>query len=519
MDVDAAVPEERVAVVSSDSSGDEGSGSYPGSCAEGEPPSARVLELASRRISVMRPVSPDVLRATSAGRALRFLARALSQPKGRHHLSFQTERIQCFWSHSWHGSTWKKRLTLIFIYLAPWAAVASTGAAALTAFFFSLKVLLPGFRQRETFLYPKSFWGTGVGALTYLLVLLLARPRTSVFLDAICIHQDDEDMKGKALLSLGAFLKNSESMLVLWDTSWSHRLWCVFELAAYLRSCEQEGKKPNIVIRPTGIGPSNFLQTLALLIVFLAAGLVPDRQKEFLWTMQALFAFLGFYVTATTYRHIFGSLEQVRRELKGFRLEDAKCHCCTKGHASPEELCDRKVMERCIVIWFGSVETFEERVRSDVLACLSKQLDTQLFSYRQCVQGMVPVIWTFMDTGSAQMHFNDHWKNLLAELIRGLAWWLGVVPSAYLIGLRVAYCLRRKRSCWLCEEAMNATVVLSIVAAVVVAVQVEFLFMQLPIKFHHDGLTIELALFCCLMVPVALVLFGCVGTHPHTACE
>ena len=145
-------------------------------------------------------------------------------------------------------------------------------------------------------------------------------------------------MKGKALLSLGAFLKNSESMLVLWDprphpgmrslayidvvsldvlayfrsfaggallfllemgqgehmrtqdTSWSHRLWCVFELAAYLRSCEQEGKKPNIVIRPTGIGPSNFLQTLALLIVFLAAGLVPDRQKEFLWTMQALFA-------------------------------------------------------------------------------------------------------------------------------------------------------------------------------------------------------------------------------------
>ena len=66
---------------------------------------------------------------------------------------------------------------------------------------------------------------------------------------------------------------------------------------------------------------------------------------------------------------------------------------------------------------------------------------------------------------------------------------------------------------------MNATVVLSIVAAVVVAVQVEFLFMQLPIKFHHDGLTIELALFCCLMVPVALVLFGCVGTHPHTACE
>ena len=176
-------------------------------------------------------------------------------------------------------------------------------------------------------------------------------------------------------------------------------------------------------------------------------------------------------------------------------------------------MCDRKILERCVSIWFGSVEAFEEKVRSDVLPCVSSQLDTQLFTYRNCVLTVVPVIWSYMDTASAEMHFNDTWQNLVSELVRGLAWWLGVVPSAYLIGLRCAYCLRKKR-CWLCEEAMNSAVVLSIVATVVCAVQLESFCLGQPFSLN-DGMIAELSLFCSLVVPAALLLFGCVGTHPH----
>ena len=191
--MDATVPDEGVAVEvlpSAESAESSGEGTGEPECGPEGQPAGGLVEFVSNRISEMQPVSPDILRATSAGRALRFLARALSQPKGRHHLSFQTQHISCFWSHTWHGSAWKKRLTLLHIYLAPMAAVGSICAAALTTLLFSFKVLLPGFRREEAFRWPKSFWGSAAGAVTYLLVLLIAQPQTSVFLDAISIDQD-----------------------------------------------------------------------------------------------------------------------------------------------------------------------------------------------------------------------------------------------------------------------------------------------------------------------------------------
>ena len=50
-----------------------------------------------------------------------------------------------------------------------------------------------------------------------------------------CISQDDEAMKRNGTLSLGWFLRNSTNMVVLWDESYFTRLWCVFEMAAFLK--------------------------------------------------------------------------------------------------------------------------------------------------------------------------------------------------------------------------------------------------------------------------------------------
>ena len=45
-----------------------------------------------------------------------------------------------------------------------------------------------------------------------------------MFLDFLCISQEDEHLKGEAMVSMGAILKSSASMLVLWDPSWVQRL-------------------------------------------------------------------------------------------------------------------------------------------------------------------------------------------------------------------------------------------------------------------------------------------------------
>ena len=67
-----------------------------------------------------------------------------------------------------------------------------------------------------------------IGAF-FCLTLFFWRRRFSIFLDVICIDQKDETRKAKGIISMGAILKSSDSILVLWDSSYSSRLWCVWE--------------------------------------------------------------------------------------------------------------------------------------------------------------------------------------------------------------------------------------------------------------------------------------------------
>lgn len=105
-------------------------------------------------------------------------------------------------------------------------------------------------------------WCTLTGGFVFTTVLFTWRSSRWVFFDQICIHQYDQDLKFKGIVSIGAFLKYSQNFLLVWDETFAGRMWCMLELAAFLTSHEDlQGK---VYIRPTAMAPCILAIALAL---------------------------------------------------------------------------------------------------------------------------------------------------------------------------------------------------------------------------------------------------------------
>ena len=81
----------------------------------------------------------------------------------------------------------------------------------------------------------------------------------------------------------------------------------------------------------------------------------------------------------------------------------------------------------------------------------------------------------------AELHFDHrylHAQDALRELLRGMAWWLCIVPSIMLLTLRLAYCLRGKYSC---DRMFDAVVLVGVVVMFVQGVQLDFAYVELII--------------------------------------
>ena len=250
------------------------------------------------------------------------------------------------------------------------------------------------------------------------------------------------------------------------------------------------------------------LQTATLFLVFAAASAIPLDNRNLMWALQALCCLVGFYVTAAAYRHYFRSIDQMRKILSRFTLTETQCHCCSLNHASAtgeEMMCDREVVYRCISEWFkdfGKLEGLEALVRNEALDCLLKQLSAQFFTYGQCLQSLVPVLWFFMDYGASRMVRRNltgypvegppwiGWVGL-KEWVRGLGWWLGVAPLGLFVSFRMAYLLRRT-SRWMFLNALkNLVPALTIVVTVLAAQILEQLCLSICCYYEIVGFSIE----------------------------
>ncbi|CAE7823832.1 unnamed protein product [Symbiodinium microadriaticum] len=457
-------------------------------------------EWAAQFMSRMLPAAPDIIQAVRAHHAVRLFGRVfrIGASASCAKASFETETIDQFWSHSWHGPSWNKAMTAVYLNNGMVAALVAALVAVLLMSLHAYQILPCLHFGRPP--YPEnSFWVSAVCLVLYFVVLLFWKPSQSIFLDAFCIDQVSRRRFGLGLVSIGAFLRASDSLVVFWDPSWSRRLWCVFELAAFLHSRNADERKVKLTIRPTLLGPFFISLPIALSYVMLALTFFPNKDhlegtdpgflRYFvLWPSIALFILTGFSWSAIKLRAYFRYVQALEQDIGQFVADSSSSYCCTVGHVSEDGkplTCDRRVILQCITLWFGSIENFEAHVRTDVLQCLQEQLSTEVFTNKQIAVSALPMLWHYMDA-AATAHFDQLSRGeepsgaALQELVRGLGWAFGVVPATMLIGIRLSYVLQSRRTWMVCELMVN----LCIMAVVFLFVFGALVFEQLAWQFY-----------------------------------
>ena len=155
-----------------------------------------LIQELGKEVAKMDVKDPELLRATLASSALSCFGQVLHKKfhGDMYPASFQTEDIDCFWSHSWHGLAWEKILLLMLLYNGRVSLVVGNLAAMLgmALFFAGLLPAYPRTFSIEGATYDFGPWGLTFGCIATLSALVLGRPGSKVFVDRICIHQSDE---------------------------------------------------------------------------------------------------------------------------------------------------------------------------------------------------------------------------------------------------------------------------------------------------------------------------------------
>ncbi|CAE7215959.1 unnamed protein product [Symbiodinium microadriaticum] len=458
------------------------------------------------RIASMEPTRSEIIRGVPVHCALQGCGQALRGRLGRRRLfqlSRPTRRIDEFWSHSWHASGWMKYVTACYLNTAAIAAAFGM-AGALLGFVLFAGGALPATVENN---FCTTQWAVFIGVTFYCLSLMCWRVRRLVFLDLLCIDQDDETLKGEAMISMGAILKSSASMLVLWDPSWVQRFWCVFELASFLRSRKHSATaSQHLSIRPNLMGPVFFAGQAGLVVLVLAWPLLIDALGSSLEAMTLTLS-TGlvpcFLCLVHIARNFCCNLDTLQHQLAKFRVSDAMCWCCTVDHVDDETgeplFCDREIMLRCIGIWFGSSTDFEHLVQGHVRTTLLQRLTSPVYLYQQIVLACSPVMWLFCDR-LATLVAHDEALFGVPVLLGGLAWWLLVIPSLVLMGLGVAYKFRAKQACWVLDLLFSLAVL--VVPSAILAAFVLLYIFTIEAVFHAS----EWSIAAQIMVPGSFII-------------
>lgn len=470
----------------------------------------RLMLHIAKDLENMEVVNPEVVRVTPAFRVFQQGALALRENEIDFYFKSQGAlKISTFWSHSWHGSKWNKIITLITIYNGPAAAVSGMVSAVVAVILYCFEVLpsLDRGREEDGISYGYSCWSLWFGFIATTLVMIFWRPRKGIFLDRICISSN-EKLKAEAIFSLAGLLKHSDSMLILWDPTWTERLWCLFELAAFLQS--KKDQKKQLLIRPTLSGPLHISFFLVSFAGMIPINMVPmDVSEPILMLANAggvvLCASVASYVAMSTLRSYFRDLDTMKQQLLRVSFDTSRASCCDDGHrrGGRRTPCDRKILKECVKQWFGSQETFEHTLRSEILEILTRDLAKRVFTTKSTLAMFMPIIWAFMDHAASEERFypGQFWvKWTGAAMLEGLSIWLLFMPILKDVLVLVGEVTRVRPKSLLMEVIKNSLASMTLLLPLMIVMGTYVGLTFIPALYDFPPLVRSGIFFACMLL-------------------
>ena len=262
-----------------------------------------------------------------------------------------------FISHDWQTSRWLKYASLLLLFNAQPAAIATLVVSLTLAF-------LKHYEELQD-----TIWLMCGGYLTFIVFLLFWQNLRDMFVgpklaffDKLTIPQEDEKLKEQCILGLAAFLGRSQQLVVLWSESYIHRLWCLYELTTFMR-LHGEGRPVRVL--PVALPLLLLVHALWWLAVKLLATIVSvltnrtgnENLEMLLVSICVLFFFfLTYPLQSKIGMRMTKNLQDLKESIKCFDVQQAKCSCCSQGHLAEngEPIpCDRRLIYQRFQSWHG----------------------------------------------------------------------------------------------------------------------------------------------------------------------
>jgi len=338
-------------------------------------------------------------------------------------LSRQMKRFHSFLSHDWSTSRWMKLMSLLVLY--------NSKAAFLSSLLVSLCV---GMLRAAKFI-PDGFWPTLLAYSVFPFVLffwqrirsVFLRSPITVFFDKLCIAQHDEELKRNGIFGLAGFLDHADELTVLWSGKYFSRLWCTYEISTFLR----DSKPKPILVMPVKLAVVLGIFSAAMHVVSLGHSILTYLRNSSGWELQLSLSplpedfrrdvltenmlylpFLGPVMPLLYYIGIgmMKDLAALPGQLRHFRVQDAKCFCCSCQHCHPESgevmPCDRLLIFKMLKRWYGRendpqggklyLERFNKLVQEELAPKVLRSMGNDMlpfnYSFYMLIPGVLPVL-------------------------------------------------------------------------------------------------------------------------------